>query len=547
MNKLSLVAGLLRNEKSRARPRLHGGRRIIQGWGVFWAIAVVSFVPFVPNIQAQPLPPLEAGIAQISAGLAHTCAVTTAGKAYCWGYNSEGQLGDGSIVDKGPVAVALPIGSEAAAVAAGNGHTCALTRVGEVYCWGYNSAGQLGSPGGRNPVPTLVEDLPVATAIAVGTNRSCAIAGGNLYCWGQNWHGELGNNSTWDSGSPVLVTGPGGSGSLSDVTAVALSQGHSCAIAGGSVYCWGSNDEGQLGIGSNTAPFTTPQAIVSLSTGAMALAAGNHHTCALITGGSIQCWGSNGWGQLGNGEQGSPPSRNDADRNSPVAVSGMLGATAVTAGTNYSCALVNGSMRCWGSNWAGQLGNGQHGDEDASSVPVAVSGLAGITAMAAGDAHVCTLDGAGMARCWGLGDDGQLGDGFTESTPEELRDTPPWLPQTISFPGPGTQAVGTPLVLAGAASSGLPLVYSVSGACSASGRTLRFSSPGTCTVIASHAGSARGSRPDWLPAASVERSFTVNATAATNTVTPVPTLGTWSVALLGLLLALAVLHRRRLR
>jgi len=492
-------------------------------------ILLIALAALLPQAQAQPLPPLDAGIAQVSAGMWHTCAVTTAGAAWCWGENDEGQLGDGSTTPSDvPVAVSgLPTGTALAAIAPGNGHTCALTTTGDVYCWGYDSAGQLGDGGGiSSPTPLRVDGLGgPASAIAVGTNRSCAIVGGALYCWGQNWQGQLGDGTTNSSGTPVHIS------ALSNVTAVALGQAHSCAIAGGTVYCWGSNGDGRVGVGDGvTARFTTPQPLTGL-TGATALGAGSAHTCALMGDGGVQCWGDGAKGQLGNGVQ--------ASQSAPVAVSGLAGASALAVGSQHACALVGGALRCWGNDDSGQLGNGEHGSSAARSTPVVTVGLTGVSAISAGDNHICALTGSGPVRCWGDGYSGQLGDGFTQAdtASDTLRDTPPWLPQTIAFAAPGAQAVGTPLPLAASASSGLPVAYSASGACSLSGHTLSFNTAGTCTVTASQAGSTAGMRPDWLPAASVQRSFDVTGTGAQPQPVAVPTLSQWGLALLMLVLS----------
>ena len=198
--------------------------------------------------------------------------------------------------------------------------------------------------------------------------RSHMLNGATVDCWGSNYRGDLGNGTTTDSSTPVGVSG------LSDVIAVTAGEDHTCALlSGGTVDCWGNNLFGQLGDGT-FADSPTPVAVSGLS-GAIAVTAGGDHTCALLTGGTIDCWGSDFYGQLGDGQvQTFSPT--------PVAVTGLSGgAIAVTAGDTFSCALITGgAVECWGQNSSGQLGNGTTTD---SSTPVGVSGL-GSTASVAG-------------------------------------------------------------------------------------------------------------------------------------------------------------------
>lgn len=254
--------------------------------------------------------------------------------------------------------------------------------------------------------------LTGATDVAAGTDHTCAIvAGGQVACWGQNAAGELGDGTIANRSSAVPVAG------LAEATQVTASgrrdsvfAGHTCAlVAGGAVKCWGLNSSGELGDGTTT---NRPNPVsVSGLTGATQIAAGNNFTCALVAGGTVKCWGANAKGQLGD--------TTTTDSVTPVSVSGVTGATqiAVGAGALHVCALVaGGAVKCWGYNGMGQLGDTTFSDR---ATPVSVSGLTGATQIAAGSAHTCVLVAGGGAQCWGANSSGQLGDntGFNQPAP----------------------------------------------------------------------------------------------------------------------------------
>lgn len=375
-------------------------------------------VPPSPGPSATASAPAQTGILAIEAGDSHTCALVADGRVMCWGLNEDGQLGDGSNENRStPVEVAGL--SDATAISAGTAHTCALRIGGRVSCWGYNSQGQLGDGSTESSsTPVEVTGLSSVTAISTGRLFTCALLdGGGVSCWGDNQNGALGNGSAGLEGIPT----PADVVALTDATAVDAGDDHACAIrAGGRVSCWGSNTFGELGDGTTNSHYS-PVEVPGLSD-ATAIDAGGAYTCAVV-GGRVSCWGSNGYGELGNG------STSDSVV-TPVEALGVTGAVEIAAGSSHTCAvLAAGQASCWGWNERGQLGDGSTTDRLA---PIEVAGLSGATAITAGYAHTCALTSDGRVYCWGSNHydtgmsaplpSGQLGDGTTKdrSTPVEV-------------------------------------------------------------------------------------------------------------------------------
>ena len=400
-----------------------------------------------PDAAAPPL----ADVTDMGAGEYHTCAVTTDG-VKCWGDNEFGQVGDGTAADRvSPVDVA-GLTANLRVIDAGGSHTCAVTVNGAAQCWGANHHGQLGNGATDDPfdVVGVVGLESGVEAIAAGYRHTCALVDGGVTCWGQNDYGQLGDGSTTERTTPVAVAGL-----TAGVRAIAVGYYHSCALTdAGSVKCWGRNDWGALGDDSNT-DRSTPVSVVGLSAGVAELAAGFNHTCARMNSGEVRCWGSNRYGELGDGtttnrktpvvvidladgvnaitaayghtcavtktngakcwglnEFGELGDGTTTDRSIPVDVTGLTsGVTALQAGDHHTCAVAGGTMACWGYNVKGQLGNGIHVDK---RTPVDVTGLtAGMEAVAAGYQHTCALTNEGGVKCWGANDYGALGDGTT--------------------------------------------------------------------------------------------------------------------------------------
>jgi alpha-tubulin suppressor-like RCC1 family protein len=327
---------------------------------------------------------------------------------------------------------------------------CAL-KDGGAWCWGINSWGELGNDSitRNSPVPVAVSGLATGvTAISAHFSHACALKDGGVWCWGYNNYGGLGNNDNLASPVPVAVQGL-----ESGVSAVSVGDNHTCALKGDGVVCWGDNEYGQLGNGGGTTctpPIgmsqpcsAVPVAVSGLASGVTAISAGGFHTCALREGG-VWCWGQNQDGQLGN--------NSTTDSPVPVAVSGLasgvsaISAAASGAGAGHTCALKDGGVWCWGQNQFGQLGNNSTTN---SAVPVAVSGLTtGVSAISAGGWHTCALKDGG-AWCWGFNYDGELGNDSTTDSPvpvavlAPVTPTPPQAPARI-LPNTGTGDIGAP-------------------------------------------------------------------------------------------------------
>ncbi len=373
-------------------------------WAALPALVVVVTLLLVrsgalrwPAAHAQETPQQQqaltplTGVKAVQAAQRVGCALTTAGSVKCWG---EGY---------GLSAVDVPgLTSGVKMLARTNWHGCVVTTAGGVKCWGINDFGQLGD-GSTNESHTPVDVVGLSSGVqtvAVGSNHSCAImTTGGVQCWGANYGGQLGDGGTTDRHTPTQATGLS-----SGVNAIAAGDRHTCALLdGGAVKCWGDSPDGQVGDGT-TEQRLTPVNVVGLSSGVQAIAVGYMHTCAVLSDGGIQCWGYGDYGQLGDGKNGRT--------STPVDVIDLGSrALAVTANTYHTCArLEGGTAKCWGMNHFGQLGDGSTVDRLA---PVAVSGLAsGVQDLSPGGDFTCAVTAAGGVQCWGLNGNGELGRGM---------------------------------------------------------------------------------------------------------------------------------------
>jgi alpha-tubulin suppressor-like RCC1 family protein len=275
-----------------------------------------------------------------------------------------------------------------ASMAAGFGidASCGIATDAKLWCWGAE---------GLLPA-RAVPGKPIGdqTVTAVSTNSfTCAIAGGTVECWGPNDVGQLGDNSHTGRSAPAPINS-----SLS-FTAVTTGSTHACALATThDIYCWGESADGRLGDGTG---FTGLGPVkVGGGVSFIAVSAGRAHTCAIATSGDVYCWGANEAGQLGNGSQ--------ASSSTLTLVTGGLKFTAISAGDSHTCGLTANGAYCWGNNSFGQLGAGLSADHQ--SGPVAVKNSSTFTRIAAGGFHGCAIAANGQAFCWGDNTTGELGD-----------------------------------------------------------------------------------------------------------------------------------------
>ena len=339
---------------------------------------------------------LASGVRAISVGSSHGCAILDAtGALKCWGFNAGGQLGDGTTSSSAVPVGVLGLGSGVVQVGAGVLHTCAVTTAGAAKCWGNNFYSQLGDGSDINrlsPVQVTGLDAGVA-AIGAGYHHSFArMADATLRCWGSNYYGETGTGAETSShNTPAHVAGLG-----SQVASFALGSHHACAVlVDGGLQCWGKNDDGQVGNGEVALPLSRlePVNVAGLDSGVVALGSGSDHSCPITSSGQMKCWGRNSHAQLGDGTT--------LRRFTLITVGGLPGAAQmVQAGENHSCALTNGSVRCWGSNRYAQLGSP---GAVPPYPPVVVPNLSGTTtAISAGAYHSCAVNSAGRVTCWGV-------------------------------------------------------------------------------------------------------------------------------------------------
>ncbi len=395
--------------------------------------------------------PVGVGAVRIAAGGNHTCVVLDDGNVKCWGRGTNGALGYGDSKDVGDneapstVGTAM-VGITVAEISAGNDHTCVVGTTGTVRCWGNNNDFVLGYPAfagatiGDNETPSTAGDVQLggtAVQIGAGSSHTCALTNtGGVRCWGRGASGRLGYGNTNDIGDNENPSIAGDLVLPGLAMQIAVGDAHACALlSNGSVVCWGLGVNGRLGygnsdsIGDNEEPISA--GTVAIGGPAVQLAAGGLHTCALLATRQVVCWGRGASGALGYGN-----TQDIGDNETPAAAGAVaVGADveAISAGDNFTCALlVGGGVKCWGAALLGQLGTGNTvpiGDTEFPSAigPIDLGGTA--TQIDSGAEHTCAVLTNGGVRCWGAGGRGRLGYGNQDNvgdteTPASVGDVP---------------------------------------------------------------------------------------------------------------------------
>jgi alpha-tubulin suppressor-like RCC1 family protein len=413
-------------------------------------------------------------------------------RVFGWGEDAFGQLGDGALTQSDAPVITSGL-NFVTAIAAGRYHSLALLSNGTVVAWGSNVSGQLGDgeESAGSDVPLPVEGLEHVKAIAAGANQSLALLdNGIVMAWGANESGQLGDGNTEESDVPVPVKG------LTGVTAIAAGGEHSLALlSDGKVMAWGEGEEGQLGDDATAnSDVPVPVRLAEVA----AIAAGNEFSLALLSDGEVMAWGSDRLGQLGN--SGVEAKGEEEERYSavPVTVNGVSDVSAIAAGARHSLALLaGGTVMAWGEDKAGQLGDGRIARSE--EAPAAVSGLSGVTQIAAGGEDSMALLGSGTVMSWGEDRNGELGNG-SAGEPSDVPVTVANLAEVTGIaaggfhdlaygepipevtgvsPAVGAQAGGTPVTITGADFEGATSVHFGSTAAT----SFTVDSPGSITAV----------------------------------------------------------------
>ncbi len=346
---------------------------------------------------------------QLSSGTHHTCGLTTENRAYCWGWNYSGQLGEGTTVYARPVPTAVAGTLQFRQISSGSDHTCAVTTDDRAYCWGYGWLGQLGDGAQVNRyTPVQVMGGLAFLRVDAGDRHTCGVTTARkAYCWGTNEYGQLGDGTTTGHTTPRPVVG-----GLLFRQVAAGGYAHSCGVTTDNrAFCWGFDQYGQLGDSATGWARVRPSHVAGAFQWSQ-LEVGNLHTCGVTTAGRGFCWGDNANGKLGNGTS-------SGRRQFPSAVLGGLTFRRISAGMVHTCGeTTSNKAYCWGDNFAGGLGDG---GGVAQPTPVAVAGGLSIGQMSAGGFHTCGKTTSGVGYCWGDNDKSQLGDGTTSSRPVPTR------------------------------------------------------------------------------------------------------------------------------
>lgn len=343
----------------------------------------------------------------IAAGGAHTCGIAKSGATYCWGSNQYGQIGDGKRTgQQDPNRYPTPVLNDPqfVSLALGNQFSCGLTQQGQAYCWGYNYDGQIGNgtSTGENYAPTAVKTDQTFESIVAAYYHVCALNGdGDAYCWGNSSAGQVGDGRSWNRQNIAMVpTKVVGGHTFNQLVAA---YDFSCGRDGsGEVYCWGGVDL----IATPDTIYRRP-ALVSQGKTFDHLVGGGSHVCGPIQE-AAWCWGDNRQGQLGDSTW--------TRRKTPTAVTGGLKFFQLVTGPVHTCGVTpEGKAYCWGEDNVGELGTGTRAyANQGSPFPSAVAGDLPFTQIVAGATHTCALEVGGRAFCWGDNRQSQVGQSRTK-------------------------------------------------------------------------------------------------------------------------------------
>lgn len=382
-------------------------------------LALISVASMSPMASTQVRAAAMSGFSKVVTGSDFSCALKSDSTVWCWGLNSSGQLGDGTTTNRNrPVQVSGLTG--VTDIDYGNDFSCALKSDSTVWCWGNGGFGQLGNGTTSNSsTPVQVSGLTDVTQMSAGYGHACARkSDGTVRCWGWNVLFNLGNGNTTNSSTPVTPTG------LSSVVSVRTASYGACAVlSDATVRCWGAGNNGQLGNGGTTYSTSTKTQPTGLSGLASLGDFHANHFCGVMSDATLKCWGLNDHGQIGNG--------NSTNQLTPVAIAGFSGVASVSGNNHTSCAVKSdGTPWCWGWGGLGQLGTGSTAD---SYVPVAVSGVTGVSQISAGYVHTCAVLTDSTIKCWGRNTYGALGNGNNTNSNVAVAVASP--PVTLSTPG----------------------------------------------------------------------------------------------------------------
>lgn len=394
-------------------------RRIVSFSGLALPFYLLLMLVFGAVVSAQEVDPRSTtadftvplqNITQVKAGGIHTCALSTDGDVTCWGYNEQGQIGNGTTITSSLPVQVSGLTEKMQFLAPGMFHTC-VANAENVYCWGSDDDGQLGNGDKGNsltPVKVMGIDGGILDIDSGGVHTCVLTSTGGVQCWGGNSSGQLGDGTRIDKLVPKNVIGLS-----NNVVAMTTGESHTCALLNtGEVMCWGWNGEGALGDGTKETR-SSPTPVIGLTAKAVEITTAGFHTCALLETGGVQCWGENRYGQLGDGSI--------TDRFTPVTVQGLVGEVrSIVAGGLHTCALMaTEDVICWGQTRHDVF----NGITEYNLIPTTVAGLGEqVKGITGSDIHTCGVTISGNVKCWGSNFMRQLGDGTTtdRATPVDV-------------------------------------------------------------------------------------------------------------------------------